>query len=521
MFKIANPTESVSLSLKNADGESPSFSLNLHKYPEDAQLNNFYDLDIVFDPSTTTDYRLSASFSYKPNFNWDDQYGYNGANYTKSNGVSATLAGEYGYATERGSSGSYHKQYVSFLTKSPIGGLKYKEPGDYFSVNISNHRPETTFVFGYGNSKNGLKEKYYLDDGTEIFNNTNIENHYGLSNFDDVYEEYGHIGTTSDNVTYYNSVYSTNIQPISIPSNKNASAMSVALYQNFLAQHYWVPVPKGHWYRFGGAEHRIPENGWYDLITGDFIESPDSTIYFLNQTVGVDEKYDYFKHWDYISTDVDYIVQVNEETNAYQQPDLYAISAGSLTAGLVMPVSKVTSDAEHKVVGEWYYSCNQWFETKRASISAGFDKSQLTKLQQTIALVHPSDNKTYYVYLNPTTVTNPGALSEAFYSNTGYSTTVYYNYVNSNGKKFYFDGKYWIPEAYTQFNTVEHNKNYAVIPEHLTYYSLPIEDPMYATGDYHYGERITVLYTTAQDSEWGFTGLGWIRANANTISEVI
>mgnify|MGYP003452331908 FL=1 len=123
-------------------------------------------------------------------------------------------------------------------------------------------------------------------------------------------------------------------------------------------------MPKGHWYRFGGAEHRIPENGWYDLITGDFVESPDSTIYFLNQTVGVDEKYDYFKHWDYISTDVDYIVTINENTMAYQQPDLYAISAGSLTAGLVMPVSKVTSDAEHKVVGEWYYSCNQWFETK-------------------------------------------------------------------------------------------------------------------------------------------------------------
>ena len=524
MFKIANATNDVSLPLKNATGEDPRFSLNLRKHPENEHLNNFYDLDIVFDPSTTTSYRLSSSFSYTPELTFGgSEKEYNGAYYTANQGIGVTLATKYGHVKNVTSSGTYFKDYVSSMTKYPAGYLKYKEPGDYFSVNISDHRPETTFVFGHGNSKNGLKEKYYLDDGTEILNNTNIENHYGLSNFDTLYEEYGHRGTSGGNPssTYYDSVYTTNIQPISIPSDNNASTMSIALYQNFLAQHYWVPVPKGQWYRFGGAEHRIPANGWYDLITGDYIESKESTIYSLNQTVGTDEIYDYFKHWDYVSTDVDYIVQIGEETNAYQQPDLYAIGAGSLAAGLVMPISKVTSDAEHKVVGEWYQSCNQWFESKQASIYAGLNKSKLTKLQQTIALVHPADNKTYYVYLNPQTATEPGAASDASYSNSGYSTTVFYNYINDNSKKFFFDGKYWIPEDYTQFNTVELNKNYAIVPEHLTYYSLPIEDPMYAIGDYHYGERITVLYTTAQDSEWGFTGLGWIRANANTISEVV
>jgi hypothetical protein len=55
----------------------------------------------------------------------------------------------------------------------------------------------------------------------------------------------------------------------------------------------------------------------------------------------------------------------------------------------------------------------------------------------------------------------------------------------------------------------------------LPYYSLPIEDENYITDNYHYGERVTVLYTVTQDSEWGFTGLGWIRVNVNTVSEVI
>ena len=515
MFKIANTKNSVSLPLLNANSRIPSFSLNLRKHPEDAQLDNFYDLDIVFDPYRTYSYRLGSSFSYLESSGIGDT-GYNGVYYNvNTNGVQATLEAIYGEVRS-----SNRKDFVSSLTKYPTNNiLVYREPGDYFSVNISNHRPETTFVFGHGNSKNGLKEKYYLDDGTEIFNNTNIENHYGLSSFDDLYEEYGQTNNSSG-IKYYK-VYSTQISPISIPSNDKASAMSVALYQNFLVQHYWVPVPRGHWYRFGGADHRIPNNGWYDLITGDFIESEGSTIYLLNQIVGIDEKYDYFEYWDYVSTDVDYVIKVNEETNSYQQPDLYAIGADSLATGLVMPVSKVTSDTEHKVVGEWYYSCNQWFETKHASIYAGLNKSKLTKLQQTIVLIHPEDNKTYYVYLNPDTVSEPGASSNASYSNAGYSTTAYYNYVNNSGKKFFFDGKYWIPEDYTQFNTVQVNKNYAVIPEQLTYYSIPIEDPAYAAGKYHYGERITVLYTTAQNSEWGFTGLGWIRANANTISEVI
>ena len=248
MFKLANATNDVSLPLKNATGEDPRFSLNLRKHPENEHLNNFYDLDIVFDPSTTTSYRLSSSFSYTPELTFGgSEKEYNGAYYTANQGIGVTLATKYGHVKNVASSGTYFKDYVSSMTKYPAGYLKYKEPGDYFSVNISDHRPETTFVFGHGNSKNGLKEKYYLDDGTEILNNTNIENHYGLSSFDTLYEEYGHRGTSEGNPssTYYDSVYTTNIQPISIPSDNNASTMSIALYQNFLAQHYWVPVPKG------------------------------------------------------------------------------------------------------------------------------------------------------------------------------------------------------------------------------------------------------------------------------------
>lgn len=519
MYKIANATNSIDLPFRN----TPKFTVNLKKYPEGAELNNFYDIDVVFDPSTASDYSLAARYDYGGDYGVSS-FAYNGASYSSRNGVSAELRVPYAKGTYKNNSTTYGKDFTSnILVES---SLKYQEPGDYFSVNMSNHRPETTFVFGHGNAKTGLKEKYYLDDGTQIFNNTNIEGHYGLSAFDDLYEEYGGRGTETSGtttVTYYSDPYSATIQPVTVPVSNEASAISVALYQNFLAQHYWIPVPKGCWYKFGGADYRIPENGWYDLITGDFKKSAGSTIYLLGQTVGVDEKYDYFKNWHYSADDVDYIVQIKKETAAYQQPDLYAISADSLANGLVLPVSKVTSDAENRVVGEWYYSSNQWFESKNASIYAGLNKSQLTKLQQTIALVRPSGGDTYYVYKNPSRVIDPGApnSSSVSYSNSGYLTTAYYNYVDNNGNKFFFDGKYWIPENYTQFSTVEANKNYAIVPDNLNYYSFPLDDDAYIIGNYHYGERVTVLYTTKKNSEWGFTGLGWIHVNENTVSEVV
>ena len=526
MFKIANSKNRVILPVNCG-----AFQTNLKNYPKDKVLQNVVDVDFVFDPSTTKSYYLGDPYSYTPDYGSSSISVLNGARYDiygKKYGIEASLGVPYGTGTYKTSSGvnMTHTWTKTFVEKLEVfsPNLFYQEPGDYFSVNISNHRFDTTFVYGHGNSITGMAEKYYLDDGTQIFNNTNIENHYGLSIFDDLYNEYGNRGQVSGNPSYnwYNSIYSASMSDIIVPTNDNASAMSVAAYKNFLASNYWVPVPKGYWYKFGGKDYRIPDNGWYDLITGGYVRSSGSVIYFRNQIVGVDEKYDYFKNWDYNSNEIDYIVKIKEETTTYQQPDLYAISVDKLTPNLIMPISKVTADAENRVVGEWYYSSDKWFESNKAEIYAGdFDKTKLTKLQQTIALVHPADAKTFYVYLDPSQVTTPGEQSDISYSNFSAALTAYYNYVDTNNNKFYFDGNYWVPEEYTHFSTVEHNKNYAIIPEYLTYYSLPIQEEKYEIGNYHYGERVTVLYTTTQDSEWGFTGLGWIRVNENTVSEVI
>ena len=532
MYKIANSSTQISLPFKNAENANPSFSLNLKKNPEGSKLNNYYDVDIVFDPSTSASYNIGYSWTYKHSYGHasdSSSTAFSGMTYSSSNGIGVSLATQYGSGSKSVSSGmgtitSYRKDYVFDYNKR-LSSLKYKEAGDYFSANYSNHREETTFVFGHGNFKTGLKPQYYLDDGTLIIDSTNITGHYGLSQFDKLYEEYGKKGTiqADGTITYYDSVYATSIQPVKIPTSTTGSAISVSFYQNFLMIHCWVPVPKGYWYKFNGEDLRIPENGWYDLMTGEFIAAANATIYLLDQTVGVDKKYDYFSNWNYNTSDVDYIIQLNQNTNSYQQPDLYAIKSRTLSSGLVLPISKYTSDAENRVVGEWYYSGDQWFESLNGSIYAGsFDKAKMTKLQKAITLVKPENTKTYYVYLDPSNVEYPGVDSSASYSNTSSQIiTTYYNYVDENNYRYYFDGQYWIPETYTSLNVVESNKNYAVIPNTLNYYSQPIENDLYLEGTYRYGDRLTVLHTAAQDSEWGFTGLGWIKVNVNTLSEII
>jgi hypothetical protein len=52
----------------------------------------------------------------------------------------------------------------------------------------------------------------------------------------------------------------------------------------------------------------------------------------------------------------------------------------------------------------------------------------LTKLQQTICLVRPATNQTYYVYLDPST----GASSSTAYSNSGSVLTSYYYYTKDH-----------------------------------------------------------------------------------------
>lgn len=411
--------------------------------------------------------------------------------------------------------------------------------GEGYSVNInfSNFRESPTAVFGFANTYEGRPYEHYIWDddygAIPILETTN------LSGYNDLQTK---PATTTGGLG--------SIIPVSdiglSSQDFRGLIYGAQSYETFMLQHWWVPVPKGLWYKRNGQDMRIPDNGLYDIITGDFCDNYKMTdgpigqaytgssyydysvyadgkeyVFLRDQAPVIGTEYDYFDNWFYNTTNVYYIVEATTDASTYEQPDIYAIKVRDLAPGLVFPISKLTADADNRVIGEWYFSGDQWIETSNTKIHAGtFNPNQLTKLQQTFCLVEPAIAETYYVYLDPSAVGTVGEKSKAVYSG-GYVDTSFYKYTTPTGQRFYFDGAYWVPEKYTSFNTTELNKNYAVIPDSLPFYSHPILDDAYIAGNYHYGERITVPYVTTQDPEWGYTGIGWVRLNTGTVSEIL
>lgn len=415
------------------------------------------------------------------------------------------------------------------------------------SINFSNFRESPTSVFGFAQPYEGRGYQYYVWDADNgvipIYDNTNLTKYNNLQISRPMYE------TTAGSGIYY-PIPDISLNPSAPFSNTEQNFRGLIYgaqsYETFVLQHWWVPVPKGLWYKWNGTDMRIPDNGLFDIMTGDFRDNYKKSdgpigwhyngtsyvdyrvyadgkdyVFLRNQKPIIGTEYDYFEDWFYNTTDIDYIVEMTSSASAYEQPDEYAIKVRDLTTGLVFPVSKITADIDNRVVGEWYFSGDQWLESSHTKIHAGtFDKTKLTKLQQTFCLVKPATTENYYVYLDPSAVSAVGENSNTVYG-SGYVETAFYNYVDANGNKFYFDGAYWVPEKYTSFNTTELNKNYAIVPDNLPFYSHPIEDDIYIIGNYHYGERITVPYVATQDTEWGYTGIGWVRLNSGTVSEIL
>jgi hypothetical protein len=187
---------------------------------------------LVFDPNNK-EYELGYSFYYNYDYR-SGTYVNNGATYNVSKGLMGELIADVGGSVYRGTQGvnttvTYSKSYVETADRTP--NILYREPGDYFSVNLSNHRPETTWVFGRGNTKTGLKTQYYLDNGTLITPSTNLDGHYAFGAFDNSYKEHGYVpGSGSGSYTYWLGHHATSISPIEVPASKDGAAISVALY---------------------------------------------------------------------------------------------------------------------------------------------------------------------------------------------------------------------------------------------------------------------------------------------------
>ena len=116
--------------------------------------------------------------------------------------------------------------------------------GDMIIGEFSTYRYSPTGMGGIGNVYENRENEYYLyATKTKLEENTNLSN-YHIDPID---------GTLKlDELWCRGVVY---------------GAMSY--YDNMMI-HYYIPVPKGLWYRYDGEERRIPDNGLFDLLTGNF-----------------------------------------------------------------------------------------------------------------------------------------------------------------------------------------------------------------------------------------------------------
>lgn len=443
----------------------------------------------------------------------------------------------YWYYTDDELTQKMYGSWPSGGTGSWLGNQHYKnnyfgdwldwEDNDYFIFDISNYRKSPTVVLGRGNDVLNKPASFYFKNENEADNYTDYEDYIkieettNLTNANLFKKQYDNIPNLNKSGKRKSVQLATNI------SNAWIEGQGIASYylkgwKGCMMAYYWVPVPKGYRYKIGDKVRQAYTNGMLNLVNGKFKSFPDIEVYLATDGE-MSKPVDYFYNWTFNEIDANYIVKTNGSVNTYAHPDALALDVRTLPAGLVMPISKATSDASNNVIGEWYYSGDQWLKSNQVSIYAGLTPARLTKLQQDICLVQPTDTNTdiYYVYLNPEAVATVGQATDTTYSNMGSVITAYYNYVNGGGEKFYFDGNRWVPEKYTAFNTTEWNKNYAVVPDNLTYYSQPIADDAYRIGSYHYGERITIPYVSTKNPVWGYTGLGWVQLTAGNVSEVI
>ena len=181
---------------------------------------------------------------------------------------------------------------------------------------------------------------------------------------------------------------------------------------------------------------------------------------------------------------------------------------------MVVPYSYFSSDSANKVYGNWYQSGDRWFKRENDNVSiysGGMDRTKIVDNQEQICLLPGNKYSQMYAYLDPSLITTDGESSNVSYGNTPKVITVY----NSYNNQYFFDGNYWIPKAYTSLITTPHNKEYA-IQRDTVYYSVPIEDDTYKVGTYLYGDRVNISYVATNDTNWGWTGYGWIKIEGNT-----
>ena len=364
----------------------------------------------------------------------------------------------------------------------------------YYNIyNISNKRKDKQLVASAGNDlTNEVVSNFYIND---------TYSSHREYDFNGLYLGGGFISQEGRNP-------SENMDTKSLRVEKNGGVVwyYLKVYKNFYLQNYFIGVPKGTWLPNG---KRMPENGFYDLITqktyvvvpeyhtnsGYMIGNTSPDAYVLGKPA-TGTPSDYFEVWYFVSTDVNYIGQTTEASDIYKYPDIYSQRIASLNSSVILPITKETSDAANRVIGTWYFVGCGWIQANRVSLlpNSAYDIQPLSK---TITLKGDTSNTatTYYSYLGPDESMTTTHSGHRF--TTEQRIKIYFEC-----NDFYFTRYGWIPAAYTDDNIVENTNVYIVAVDSVNIYSYPLRSDTYKVKNELLGERLQAVANLVKDPLW-------------------
>lgn len=437
---------------------------------------------------------------------------------------------------------------------------------DCFVFNISNFRESPSAVIGKGNYYTNKPFEYYVAytnaENSQVSGRERLWNYLTLEKITDEFNLNGYNRLIEDEsvnaaenrvamknrATMAGAAQYNNNSEFRYPFFNRGILYESISYDKEMMIHYWVPVPKGLWYNYDGeVDLRIPENGMFDLLTGqvatcyaagdtlpyqydgystastysnNHFADGKSYIFLRNQRVDTSNAFNYFEDWDIVKEDYYHFYYNKGEIKTYRGPDIYSGVAHTISrTSTVLPVTD-RSVSGPRLVGQWYKLGKEWVQASDVYLYSSWEdyRDRIKKEKRTICLVPLKENMTQFYYFRDPFFASAWRTDDYPSSDTAQSlgnqpqvitTEVLINFENGKPSRFW-NGTGWIPIEYTHFYTQEENKNYVVSID-TPYYQYPIEDENYQLGQYQYGERLLALYSCKNDDRWLYTGRGWVK----------
>lgn len=311
---------------------------------------------------------------------------------------------------------------------------------------------------------------------------------------------------------------------------------------NYELMNYYIPVPKGMWYKWNDAFQQIQHNGMFDIMSGRLLYLDPGEIFRYDFRSGINDDlddyvYNYFEGWQFTTTTFSNpgLYTAQAALTSRSEPDDLAPLRHNIPSGTLFPADKSTNDTASRVDGTWYDTGDGWVRRTPlrtgetgSFVGASTDTTFTINKQKTTFVILPdtttnTNTSNYYTYKDPRG-NNPTSTEYTINNNSWEPTklTAYWigtkriqGFGEVHYRDYYFDGEKWYDKDQTSLNTTTDQQTLVLSVNALNYYSLPIATDEYKLGQYLAGDRVLMEGYSTRDPQWAYSFEGWFRIDDN------